>query len=187
MELNKEKSKLLLHTCCAVCAGGLVEVLKNDYEIVLFFYNPNIQPQNEYEKRKKSAQGLSDLFSLQFKEGEYNPAQWLRMVKGYEKEPEGGKRCEVCFNERLLEAVKVAKELGYIFFTTTLLASHHKNENLIIEIGKAAGEKFKVQFLNLENLGVDKKMVEVKGRNLVKEQDFYRQKYCGCLFAQKLA
>jgi len=133
------KPKLFLHVCCAVCAAAMVDLLKDKFEIVLFYYNPNTHPEEEYQKRKESVVELAKIYNVEFLEGEYDKEIWFEKVKGLEKEPEGGKRCLVCFKNRLQRTALLAKEN---YFTTTLSLSPYKNEKEINKIGKKIPQKF---------------------------------------------
>ncbi|MDD5146483.1 MAG: epoxyqueuosine reductase QueH [Candidatus Pacebacteria bacterium] len=183
MELKKEKSKLILHTCCAICAVGLVDALQDSFSVTLFFYNPNIQPMAEYEKRKEAVVILAKRYNLELIEGDYRPKDWLKLVVGLEGEPEGGKRCLVCFRDRLLRTAEFAKDNQADNFTTTLLASHLKNEQVIKEIGQRVAKENVLNFLNLLDLDYQKSFNRLKTKQTAQELGLYKQKYCGCLFS----
>ncbi|MCX6790961.1 MAG: epoxyqueuosine reductase QueH [Candidatus Gribaldobacteria bacterium] len=176
MTLEKEKSKLILHTCCAICAAGLIESLKERFLITLFFYNPNITSQEEYNKRKEAAIILAKHYQLDFVEGEYKPESWLTLVVGLENEPEGGKRCLVCFKDRLLKTAQFAKNSQVDNFTTTLLASHLKNKQVIAEIGQKIAQKNDLNFL--ASFGG-----QLRAKEITQELGLYCQKYCGCRYS----
>lgn len=183
------KPKILLHVCCAICGAALTDLLKDKYDIVILFYNPNIHPKEEYEKRRGSVKKLTEIYNLQFIEGEYDDKNWLEVVKGLEYEPEGGARCTVCFKMRLKKAAEFAKAQNCTGFLTTLSMSPYKNEEQINMIGKDVAEKFGLQFLTAQDLaGAEdvkefKKKVWQKSRELAKKYEFYHQKYCGCMFS----
>lgn len=177
------KKKILLHTCCAICGVALVELLKDQFEVVIFFYNPNIHPKEEYERRRDSVKNLAEIYDLQFIEREYDNNNWFEKVKGLEKEQEGGVRCPVCFKMRLECAGKIAKENNCFGFLTTLLISPYKNEDQINEIGKEIAGKYSLNFLTDKDFGLDKKQVWQKSRELSRKYEFYHQKYCGCMFS----
>lgn len=183
------KQKILLHVCCAICGAAITDLLKDKYDIVILFYNPNIHPKEEYEKRRDSVKKLAEIYNLQFIEGEYDDKNWFEKIKGLEKEPEGGVRCPVCFAMRLEYAGKIAKENNCSAFLTTLAMSPYKNEVQINEIGKHVAGNFGLQFLTAEDLagGIDvrefKKQIWQKSRQLAKQYEFYHQIYCGCVFS----
>jgi len=171
---------VLLHICCGICSSWAVERLKEDgFGVTGFFYNPNIQPENEYLKRLEVAGKVADLLKIRFIEGSYDSEKWAESVKGFEDEPEGGKRCPPCFKMRLEESFKKAKEVEADYFATTLSISPHKNTGIINQTGKAVGgESF---------LGYDFKQQDgfKKANSFSKEQKLYRQNYCGCVFGKR--
>jgi len=186
MELKKGKSKILLHTCCAICGVNLAEtLLEKGLQPVIFFYNPNIHPKGEYEKRKDSSKKLAEIYKIEFVEGAYEPEKWFREIKGLEKEPEGGKRCPICFKMRLLETAKLAKERDIKYFATTLAASPYKDEKIILALGREIAEKFGLEFLSLTDFGLEKNASWRRSRQLARKYNFYHQKYCGCVFSIK--
>jgi epoxyqueuosine reductase len=194
-----KESKIILHTCCAVCGAYLCELLKNQFkEVLIYFYNPNIYPKEEYEKRLTSAKKLAEVYDLEFIEGEYDYENWLERIKGMEKEPEGGKRCPICFAMRLEKTAQLAKEKGFEYFTTTLAMSPYKNEKIIDELGGKIAEEYGIKYLTLhagdkiiqeekQDILPCTELVLVQGwkktRELAKKMEFYHQKYCGCQFS----
>lgn len=178
------KSKLLLHTCCAVCAAYLSEILKSRFEPAIFFYNPNIQPEEEYKKRKEAAENLAEIYQLDFQEGACETAEWFDEVRGLEQEPEGGKRCEICFKMRLLKTASAAKAQNINYFATTLSASPYKNEGIIDRIGQDIAAEFGIHFVKSTDFNLNKKELWQKTRELAKKYNFYHQNYCGCLFSK---
>lgn len=186
----KQKQKILLHSCCAPCSTAVIERLKDDFEIAIFYYNPNIYPEEEYIKRKneeiKYIKHLNEIDKeniISMIDCDYESEKFYDAVKGYENEREGGARCAICFKLRLKETAKKAKELGFDLFGTTLTVSPHKNAELINSIGlgleKEIGEKFLES--NFKKQNGYKRSVE-----LSKENNIYRQNYCGCEFALKI-
>jgi predicted adenine nucleotide alpha hydrolase (AANH) superfamily ATPase len=181
--LSGLNDKLVLHVCCAVCCCGLVKTLRERFSVTLFFYNPNIHPKEEYQKRKEAVLLISKALDVDFYEAEYCPNKWLAMVMGYEAEPEGAKRCLLCFKERLNKTAEYAKKAGAGYFSTTLLASHQKNEQVISNIGQEVGQQWEVDFLNLEDLKINKKEILAQARQVSLGVVLYRQTYCGCIFS----
>ena len=164
----------------------MAELLKSKFsQILIYFYNPNIQPEEEYEKRKESAEKLAEIYHLEFEEGEYEPKKWFEKIKGFENEPEGGRRCPICFEMRLRKTVELARERGFEYFSTTLAVSPYKNEKIIDELGQKIAAEFNLKFLNLKDFDGNKKELWQKTRELAKKHGFYHQKYCGCIFSQK--
>ncbi|MCL1867540.1 MAG: epoxyqueuosine reductase QueH [Paludibacter sp.] len=177
-------SKILLHACCAPCSAAVVEwLLLNNYHPILYFYNPNIFPEKEYEIRKKELVRYAQKFSLSIIDDDYNHEQWLEQINGYQNEPERGKRCDICFKIRMLAAAKKAKELQIPLFATTLASSRWKN----IEQINAAGIYAAAQFENLTFFEKNWRKDGLSNRRneLLKENGFYNQQYCGCEFSKK--
>lgn len=177
------KKKLLLHTCCAPCGTVPIERLCPEYEVTCFFYNPNIHPEEEYLQRLDEFQNLAKKLNIKIiVPEEYNSDQWLDLVKGLENEPEGGKRCAICFRMRLQATAKVTKQTGFDLFTTTLTISPHKNATLINQIGLELIEQHQIKFLvaNFKKKDGYKRSIE-----LSKIYNMYRQNYCGCIYSRK--
>lgn len=172
---------VLLHTCCAPCATASLERLLNDYNVIAYFYNPNIHPENEYDIRKNDIIRLADYYNIELIIGNYDKDNWLKTVEGFEKEPEGGKRCDLCFQMRFDSSAKKTKELGIEKFTSTLSISPHKNFEKIKEISEKISNKYGVKFLP-ENF--KKKNGFKRSIDLSKKLGFYRQTYCGCCFSR---
>ncbi|MBU1036508.1 epoxyqueuosine reductase QueH [Patescibacteria group bacterium] len=172
--------KLLLHTCCGPCALYIVQQLQKNYQVDLFFYNPNIYPESEYQRRLKEVRQWSDKNNLELIEGSYNHQEWLKKVLNLEKEPEGGLRCSVCFKQRLKNTAQFAKLNGYGIFATTLTISPHKNAELINQLGKSISVEHQIDFYEADWKKDDgfKHSCE-----LAKVEGFYRQDYCGCEFS----
>jgi predicted adenine nucleotide alpha hydrolase (AANH) superfamily ATPase len=170
-----KKRRLLLHVCCGPCATHPIILLRDEYDITLFFANSNISPKDEYKKRLLEAQRLATICDLPLKENKYNHNKWLAWISGNEQEPEGGKRCEKCFEYNLSIAAEYAISNSFDLFTTTLTVSPHKNSKLIFDIGEKAGP-----FLAVD---LKKKDGYKKGVELSKTYNLYRQNYCGCEFS----
>lgn len=187
-EKKNNLPKLLLHSCCGPCSTAVIERLIDDYDITVFFYNPNVTDHEEYQKRREAQQIVIDYFNnkekykgvLKYIEGEHDVDRFLQAAAGLEKEPEGGKRCTECFVVRLEETAKVAASEKYDFFATTLTVSPHKNFDVIGEIGKSLSFKYDVEFLNGNFKKKDgfKRSIE-----LSKKLELYRQNYCGCIYS----
>jgi predicted adenine nucleotide alpha hydrolase (AANH) superfamily ATPase len=173
--------KLLLHICCAPCSTEVIERLSPSYEVTGFFYNPNIHPRREYELRLSELERFSKEEGFRYIPGEYDIKDWFGKTKGLEKEPEGGKRCKVCYRIRLEETAKAAKERGFDMFTTTLTISPHKNASIINSIGRELKRKYGIKFLSKDFKKKDgfKKSVEHS-----KKHGLLRQDYCGCVFSK---
>jgi len=168
--------KLLLHTCCAPCGSAVLEKLINNYNITLFFYNPNIMPYAEYNKRLGEVRRLADIFGVELTEAEYENELFTEKIKGLENEPEKGRRCELCIELRLRKTAEAAKAHGFEFFTTTLSVSPHKDFDTISRIISETDPQ--------RGLAKDFKKQDGYKRSveLSKQHGFYRQNYCGCNF-----
>lgn len=181
--LKIENSKILMHICCVGCGAYIIDVLKSDFtKIVLYFYNPSIWPNAEYEKRLEEAQKISQKYQYEIILANYNHLQWLKKIKGLEYEPEKGRRCALCYYDRLEETAKKAKELGFEYFGTTLTTSPHKNASLISQIGLELAQKYGIKYLNQD---FKKKDGFKKSCQLSNDLGLYRQSYCGCEFSFK--
>ena len=183
------RPKLMLHSCCGPCSTAVIERLLGDYDITIFFYNPNITEDEEYEKRKATQIQFLNAYNekveeqdrVVFLEGEYFPDEFYRAAQGLEDEPEGGKRCTECFKLRLERTAAEGKINGYDYFGTTLTVSPHKNYPLISEIGNALAEAYGINFLDMD---FKKKAGYQRSVALSKEYELYRQNYCGCSFSK---
>ena len=178
----KPSKKLLFHICCAPDATVVVERLRTDYEITGFFYNPNIHPKQEYQLRVKEVEKLASQMDFPLKIGPYDVDRWFSLIKGLEEEPEGGKRCEICFYTTLQATAELAANLEFDLFTTVLTVSPHKNADLINKLGKDIAEEYNVSFLpaNFKKKDGFKRSIE-----LSKKYNLYRQNYCGCVFSRR--
>jgi predicted adenine nucleotide alpha hydrolase (AANH) superfamily ATPase len=155
--------------------------LRKEYELGCFFYGPNIHPEEEYKKRVEESREYCTKQGMEFMEGEYDAEDWLEAVKGHEKDEEGGDRCAICYEYRLSRTALKAKNEGYDWFTTTLTISPHKDADVVNEIGEELGSGSGVRFL-AENF--KKKHGYQKSIQMSKEDDLYRQDFCGCVFSQ---
>ena len=179
-----EPKKLLLHSCCAPCSSHVITYLTNFFDITILYYNPNISPKEEYDKRKKEQIRLINEISKKNKidiiDCDYDNDKYEELIKGHESDPERGNRCTLCFNLRLEKTAKMASELGYDYFCSTLSVSPYKNSKLINEIGKKYEDIYKVKWLysDFKKENGYKKSIE-----LSKKYNLYRQDYCGCKYS----
>ena len=181
MQNQEEDCKLLLHVCCGICSSYPVSLLKDmGYSLVAYFYNPNIYPAEEYEKRLEAERILCSEFGVELVEGEYEPDEFYECAKGLENEPEKGKRCDKCFELRLRKTAQLAKKLGIKNFTTSMVISPHKNFKKLSEIGGRIAKEYNLNYLAID---FKKKDGFVKTNKISRELGLYRQNYCGCKFS----
>ena len=144
---NGEKKTILLHSCCGPCSSSVIERLKEYFNITVLYYNPNIEPQEEYEKRKQVQIDLLNELGIPYLDVPYENDKYHDLVKGLENEPEGGARCHVCYGFRLKYTANVAKENNFDYFCTTLTVSPYKNSEVINKIGSSIGEEVGIKYL----------------------------------------
>ena len=175
---------LLLHSCCAPCSSYVLEYLSNYFGITVFYYNPNIYPDEEYEMRVKEQQRFIREFPakhpIDFIEGAYDKERFYEMARGLEQVPEGGQRCFQCYELRLREAGELAKARGFDYFTTTLSISPMKNAEKLNEIGLRLADELGVAYLCSD---FKKRNGYKRSTELSREYGMYRQDYCGCVFS----
>lgn len=176
---------LLLHSCCAPCSSYVISYLTKYFNITIFYYNPNISPIEEYNKRKeeqiKLINSIKQENPINIIDCDYDNNLYEEKIKGLEQEPEKGKRCTICFNLRLEKTAVTAKNNNYDYFGTTLTVSPYKNCQLINEIGYNLENKYNIKWLPSDFKKNDgyKKSIE-----LSKKYNLYRQNYCGCKYSQ---
>jgi predicted adenine nucleotide alpha hydrolase (AANH) superfamily ATPase len=188
-EKRVEKQTLLLHSCCGPCCTSVVERLAADFDITIFFYNPNISDEDEYRSRLDSQKKFIDKYNenpdtpyrLSLKVGNYNPEKFLHITKEFAEEPEGGKRCEECYRLRLEKTVETAKIVGYDNFATTLSVSPHKNFEMISCIGKKLAALYGTGFVDRD---FKKHGGYLRSVELSKAYGLFRQNYCGCRYSK---
>ena len=187
-ELGGSTPSLLLHSCCAPCSSYTLEYLTQYFSVTVFYYNPNISPEEEFRKRvseqKRLISELPVKNPVSFIEGEYDYTEFLTAVKGLEDIPEGGERCFACYRLRLERTARLAAERGFDYFTTTLSISPYKNAEKLNEISEELGGIYKVAPLpcDLKKRGGYKRSIELSA-----EYGLYRQDYCGCAFSKREA
>ncbi len=193
---NNEKPTMLLHSCCGPCSTAVIERLVDRYDLTVYFYDPNITNEGEYEKRLdtekkfineynkylREKNGDDSDMTVKLIEGEYDPENYLMAVKGLEEEPENGDRCTKCFELRMRKTAEEAEKLGFENFATTLSVSPHKNTDKINKIGYELEKEFKPAFLDES---FKKKDGFKRSTELSKEYGLYRQNYCGCIFSER--
>jgi epoxyqueuosine reductase len=179
-EINTEK--LLLHTCCGPCATRVIELLSCDYRVTAIFFNPNIDPAEEYLSRFGAIEKFCRLKEIELINESHDHQGWLKLVAGLEHEPEGGRRCEVCFTMRMRRTAMVALERGFAVFGTTLSISPHKDAQTINRIGQQTAKEYTVRFIDEDFKQGDGYR---KSCELSRQYGLYRQKYCGCEFSKR--
>ncbi|HOZ55898.1 MAG: hypothetical protein BWY51_00564 [Parcubacteria group bacterium ADurb.Bin316] len=176
-----ENKKLLLHVCCAGCGAFVSLLLANDFDVTLYYYNSNIYPEDEYQRRIDEVKKIADNFKLSLIIGDYDHDAWLKKVKGRENDLEKGERCLICYRDRLENTACAAQSNNFNFFTSTLTVSPHKLASEIINIGNELAKEYGVKFLAQDFKKQDgfKKAVALSHK-----LGLYRQKYCGCEFSR---
>lgn len=178
--------RILLHSCCAPCSSYVIEYLSKYCELTILYYNPNISPQEEYEKRKMEQQRFLEEFPtthpVHMIDCDYENEVYEQVIQGLEQEPERGRRCTLCFRLRLEKTAKIAKENHFDYFGTTLTVSPYKNSDVINEIGLSIEKEQEIPFLvaDFKKQNGYKRSIE-----LSKDYHLYRQNYCGCQYSKK--
>jgi hypothetical protein len=177
---QRKNNQILLHACCGICSGYPISFLQEmGYEVVVYFSNSNLDTKEEFEKRLDAQKTVCEYLKVKLIVDDYNHQEYLSYVKGLEKEPERGARCDKCIELRLNKTSKMAKELNIPFFTTSLVISPHKNFKKISDLGAKLSDEV-VQFVAID---FKKKDGFLKTNQLSKTLGIYRQNYCGCEFA----
>ncbi len=179
------KKTLLLHACCAPCSSAVLERIAKYFDITILYYNPNITDQEEYEKRLQELEIFVrklNLDNIKVIPGRYKPEEFFEISKGLEQEKERGRRCYKCYKLRLEETAKIADQLGFDFFTTTLSISPYKNSKWLNEIGEELNKNYQSTYLYAD---FKKKNGYKRSIELSKKYNLYRQDYCGCIYSKK--
>ncbi len=190
IEENKKlgiKPTLLLHSCCAPCSSAVLEYLYKHFNITLFFYNPNISPESEFNYRLDELKRLvveMKLENIEIVVPKYNNNEFEAIAKGLENLPEGGSRCKSCYRLRLIKTAEYAKENGFDYFTTTLSVSPYKNAQALNQIGAELEKEFGVNYLYSD---FKKKEGYKRSCELSRQHNLYRQNYCGCVYSKQIA
>ena len=172
--------KVLLHICCGVCAAGASEqLLSEGFEVTGYFYNPNIYPYEEYRRRLEATRKVAEELNFPLEEGLYTPDEWMTVTESLKEEPEGGKRCEVCFRYRLDDTYRHMNASDFDYFTTTLTIGPRKPAEIVNRIGLEIGGE---RFLSRD---FKKKAGFQRATNLAKEWGIHRQDYCGCIYSMR--
>ena len=181
---GQKTPRVLLHSCCGPCSSAVLEYITQYFDVTLLWYNPNLYPKEEFDRRFKTQVELIEKMGLADKVDilaePWKSEDYYRRVKGLENEPEGGKRCAECFRLRLLETARLAKHYGYDYFCTTLTLSRHKDTVLINTIGEEIAKAVGVSWLPSD---FKKRNGENRSIELSEQYGLYRQLYCGCEFS----
>lgn len=186
LESLTSRKRILLHSCCAPCSSWVITYLTKYFDITILYYNPNISPNEEYDKRKKEQirliKEIDKIGTIDIIDCDYENDIYEEKIKGYEECPERGERCTICFNLRLEKTAKIAKENNFDYFCSTLTVSPYKNAKLINEIGKELGDKYNIKWLysDFKKENGYKNSIE-----LSKKYNLYRQDYCGCKYSKR--
>ena len=182
LEVPQGEKRVLLHSCCAPCSGDVMAELKrSQIHYTILFYNPNIHPSREYEIRKTENKRFADKLEVPFVDLDYDKENWFSKIKGYEKEPERGYRCTLCFDMRFERSALYASENGYNVFSSTLGTSRWKNIHQINGCGTRAANRYQNLIywtFNWRKGGGSDRMIEIS-----KNEKFYQQEYCGCVYS----
>lgn len=189
-ETQTTKPELLLHSCCGPCSTSVIERLVDEFNVMVFFYNPCITDEEEYRRRREAQIQFIEQFNeenagrcrIVFREGDYCPGAFFEATAGLGNEPEGGARCEVCFRQRLEKTAAAACISGADYFGTTLTVSPHKDYKLISEIGRELALKYGLSFLDRD---FKKKDGFARSIQLSRKYSLYRQNYCGCKYSER--
>ena len=177
-----KNNKVLLHSCCAPCAGDLMErMLASNIDITIFFYNPNIHPKKEYLIRKEENIKFAEKLNIKFIDADYDVQNWFTRAKGLEYSPERGERCAKCFDMRFERTALYAYENGFDIFTSSLGISRWKNMEQINDCGERAAKNYPnltYWTYNWRKHGGASRMYEI-----AKQEEFYKQEYCGCIYS----
>ena len=179
------RPRLALHACCAPCSSAVLERLREAFEIELFYYNPNIAPEEEFRRRAEEQRRLVSempLESVRVTEGPYDAERYYALVRGHEMDPEGGERCAICFEMRLRKTAEFARAIGADYFTTTLSISPLKDAQLLNELGARVAAEAGVAYLHSD---FKKRDGYRRSCALSEEYGLYRQDYCGCVFSRR--
>ena len=186
LEKLDSKKRLLLHSCCAPCSSWVITFLTKFFDITILYYNPNISPVEEYNKRKKEQirliKEIDKINKIDILDCDYDNDIYEEKIKGYEDCPERGARCTICFDLRLRKTAEIAKNNKYDYFCSTLTVSPYKNSNLINQIGEVIGKEYNINWLysDFKKQNGYKNSIE-----LSKKYNLYRQNYCGCIYSQR--
>ncbi len=182
LETPDKSKKVLLHSCCAPCAGEVMEAMAaSSLEVTIYFYNPNIHPKEEYMIRKEENKRFAEKLGMPFVDADYDKDRWFKLAKGMESEPEKGIRCTMCFDMRFVKTAEYASRNGFSVISSTLGISKWKDMDQINKSGKKVADLFSNMYywdFNWRKQGGSYRMLEIS-----KKEQFYQQEYCGCAYS----
>lgn len=178
----EDKPNILLHSCCGPCSSACIERLSEFANITVLYYNPNIEPKEEYLKRKETQIKLLNILNIPYMECEYDNEDFQELVKNNTNDLEGGARCSLCFTKRLTYTAKKAKENNFDYFATTLTVSPHKSSQVINELGESISKKENIKYLYAD---FKKREGYKRSIELSSKYNLYRQDYCGCIYSKR--
>ena len=185
LKISSQNKKILLHACCGICSSYPISYLKDvGYEPVVYFYNPNIDTNEEHDKRLEAQKIVCEHFNCKLIVGNYEPNAYYDYVTGFEDEPEKGKRCDKCFRLRLENCAQLAKKMNIKEFTTSMVISPHKNYDKLTLIGEQIAQDYGLIY---NSTNFRKKDGFLRTNEISKSLNLYRQNYCGCKFARNVA
>jgi predicted adenine nucleotide alpha hydrolase (AANH) superfamily ATPase len=181
---GSEKPRLLLHSCCGPCSTVPLERLRERYDLTVFFYGPNIHPEEEYRQRLDSQRTVCQELGVELVEGSYRPAEWDQAIRPHRDLPEGSLRCESCYRLRMIHTARLARERSFDYFTVTLTVSRHKNSKVLERIGREVAQAEGVAYL-----AEDFKKRDGYNQSVCRSEELglYRQDYCGCSISRSEA
>lgn len=183
VRIEMHGEKVLLHACCGPCSTQVWQLLRQEFQKVdAFFYNPNIQPEEEYRHRLEAMFSVAERLNAHLIHDDSGQTEWMSVTSPFSEAPEGGERCAACFRHRLRKTCETARKLGYQYITTTLTVSRHKRSQTIIHIGRELSREYGIHFLDRD---FKKKDGSLHSDRLAREWNLYRQNYCGCLYSRK--
>ncbi|MEK6680635.1 MAG: epoxyqueuosine reductase QueH [Nitrospirota bacterium] len=180
--MSSQKPKMLLHVCCAPCSSAVLERLRDEFDITGYFYDPNIHPEEEYIRRLEEGRRFYREIGIPLIEACYDTDRWFAKTAEFKEAPEGGRRCEICYDMRLNKAAGFARENNFDIFATVLSISPHKKAEKINNIGRSIAEKCGIKFYEAD---FKKKDGFKRSLELSREYNLYRQDYCGCIYSKK--
>ena len=186
LEQENRVPRLLMHSCCGPCSSYVIEYLSNYFDMTIFYFNPNIYPDEEYrlrvQEQKRFIERFPTKYPVSFIEGDYDKERFYEMAKGHEEDRERGERCHSCYRMRLSETAKLASESGFDYFGTTLTISPQKDSMVLNEIGEELAAQYGVSWLPSD---FKKREGYKRSTEISREYDMYRQDYCGCVYSYR--